>query len=334
MATALPSLMTAVEIAEPGGPEVLRPIQTPVPMVAPGQVLIKVAAAGVNRPDVLQRMGKYAPPPDASPLPGLEVAGTVAAVGDAVERWKPGDRVCALVPGGGYAEYVVTPAPQVLPIPGTLSMVEAGGVPETHFTVWTNVFERGGLKKGEALLVHGGSSGIGTTAIQLAHQLGARVFATAGTEAKCEACEALGAERAIDYKTDDFVEVVLKATEGRGVDVVLDMIGGAYVPRNLEALAVEGRHVTIAVLGGATVTFNIQKMMAKRQTLTGSTLRPQSIEAKARIAKGLEDVVWPLLAAGTVKPIIHETFPLAGAAEAHALMESSAHIGKIVLTVD
>jgi len=333
MADALPPLMTAVEIANPGGPEVLKPVTVPVPMVRPGEVLIKVAAAGVNRPDVLQRMGRYAPPPDASPLPGLEVAGTIAAVGDGVTRWSVGDRVCALVPGGGYAEYVATPAPQVLPIPGALSMVEAGGVPETHFTVWTNVFERGRLTKGESLLVHGGSSGIGTTAIQLAYQLGARVFATAGSEEKCTACEALGADKAINYRTDDFVEVVKEATEGRGVDVVLDMVGGDYVPRNIEALALEGRHVTIAVLGGATVTFNIQKLMVKRLTLTGSTLRPQSVEAKGRIARGLEETVWPLLAAGTVRPIIHETFPLENAAEAHALMETSAHIGKIVLTV-
>lgn len=333
MADALPPLMTAVEIADPGGPEVLKPVTVPVPLVRPGEVLIKVAAAGVNRPDVLQRMGRYAPPPDASPLPGLEVAGTIAAVGDGVTRWSVGDRVCALVPGGGYAEFVATPAPQVLPIPGALSMVEAGGVPETHFTVWTNVFERGRLTKGESLLVHGGSSGIGTTAIQLAYQLGARVFATAGSEEKCTACEALGADKAINYRTDDFVDVVKEATEGRGVDVVLDMVGGDYVPRNIEALALEGRHVTIAVLGGATVTFNIQKLMVKRLTLTGSTLRPQSVEAKGRIARGLEETVWPLLAAGTVRPIIHETFPLENAAEAHALMETSAHIGKIVLTV-
>ncbi len=325
--------MTAIEIAAPGAPDVLRPVTLPVPRPGAGEVLIRVAAAGVNRPDVLQRQGAYPPPPGASPLPGLEVAGTVAAVGDPTADAGPavGDAVCALTPGGGYAEYCLTPAPQCLPVPRGLTEVEAAALPETFFTVWANVFDRGRLRRGESFLVHGGSSGIGTTAIQLAAAFGARVFATAGSAEKCRACESLGAERAIDYHREDFVEAVHALTDGAGVDLVLDMVGGDYVGRNIDALAVDGRHVSIAFMAGPTVTFNMQKMMVKRLTLTGSTLRPRPVADKAAIARSLREKVWPLLVAGTVKPVIDTTFPLADAAKAHAHMESGRHIGKIVL---
>jgi putative PIG3 family NAD(P)H quinone oxidoreductase len=286
----------------------------------------------VNRPDILQRTGGYAPPPGASDLPGLEIAGTVAALGSGVSGWKPGDAVCALVAGGGYAEYCAAPAPQCLPVPKGLDMIQAAGLPETFFTVWTNVFDRGRLKAGESFLVHGGSSGIGTTAIQLAHAFGARVFTTAGSAEKCAACRALGADLAIDYRTEDFVGAVGAATEGRGVDVILDMVGGDYIKRNLKILAVEGRLVQIAFLQGSTVELNLAQLMVKRQTLTGSTLRPRSVAEKGAIAAALKEKVWPLLEAGRIKPLIHATFPLADAAGAHRLMESSTHIGKIVLT--
>lgn len=331
--TALPSTMTAIEIARFGGPEVLIPATRPVPQPQEGEILIKIAAAGVNRPDILQRTGGYAPPPGASDLPGLEIAGTVAALGSGVSGWKPGDAVCALVAGGGYAEYCAAPAPQCLKVPKGLDMIQAAGLPETFFTVWTNVFDRGRLKAGESFLVHGGSSGIGTTAIQLAHAFGARVFTTAGSAEKCAACRALGADVAIDYRTEDFVGAVGAATEGRGVDVILDMVGGEYIKRNLKILAVEGRLVQIAFLQGSTVELNLAPLMVKRQTLTGSTLRPRSVAEKGAIAAALGEKVWPLLEAGRIKPLIHATFPLADAAKAHRLMESSAHIGKIVLTV-
>jgi putative PIG3 family NAD(P)H quinone oxidoreductase len=330
--TALPPTMTAIEIARFGGPEVLTPATRPVPQPQEGEILIKVAAAGVNRPDILQRTGGYAPPPGASDLPGLEIAGTVAALGSGVSGWTPGDAVCALVAGGGYAEYCAAPAPQCLPVPKGLDMIQAAGLPETFFTVWTNVFDRGRLKAGESFLVHGGSSGIGTTAIQLAHAFGARVFTTAGSAEKCAACRALGADVAVDYRTEDFVGAVGAATEGRGVDVILDMVGGDYIKRNLKILAVEGRLVQIAFLQGSTVELNLAPLMVKRQTLTGSTLRPRSVAEKGAIAAALKEKVWPLLEAGRIKPLIHATFPLADAAGAHRLMESSTHIGKIVLT--
>jgi putative PIG3 family NAD(P)H quinone oxidoreductase len=331
--TALPSTMTTIEITRFGGPEVLIPATRPVPKPQEGEILIKVAAAGVNRPDILQRTGGYAPPPGASDLPGLEIAGTVAALGSGVSGWMPGDAVCALVAGGGYAEYCAAPAPQCLPVPKGLDMIQAAGLPETFFTVWTNVFDRGRLKAGESFLVHGGSSGIGTTAIQLAHAFGARVFTTAGSAEKCAACRALGADVAIDYRTEDFVGAVGAATDGKGVDVILDMVGGDYIKRNLKILAVEGRLVQIAFLQGSTVELNLAPLMVKRQTLTGSTLRPRPVAEKGAIAASLREKVWPLLEAGRIKPLIHATFPLADAAGAHRLMESSAHIGKIVLTV-
>jgi NADPH2:quinone reductase len=330
MAT-IPADMTFVRIDRPGPPEVLVPDRMPVPTPRSGEVLIKVAAAGINRPDVLQRQGGYPPPPGASDVPGLEVAGEIVALGDGVERWRVGERVMALVGSGGYAEYCVAPAPQVLPVPASLSMVEAGAVPETYFTVWTNVFDRGRLAAGESFLVHGGSSGIGTTAIQLAHAFGAQVFTTVGGLDKQRACVDLGAKRAIDYRNEDFVEVVRAETGGRGVDLILDMVGGSYVERNLKALAVEGRLVQIAWLEGAKVQANFTQLMVKRLTWTGSTLRPRSVEQKGEIARSLEAKALPLLAAGKVKPLIHATFPLAEAAAAHALMESSTHIGKIVL---
>lgn len=332
MPSALPEMMVCVEIAHPGGPEVLRAVRRPAPRPQAGEVLIRVAAAGVNRPDVLQRLGNYAPPPGASDLPGLEVAGTIVALGEGVADWKVGDAAMALVAGGGYAEYCAAPAPQCLPVPRGMDAVRAAGVPETFFTVWTNVFERGRLKRGESFLVHGGSSGIGTTAIQLARAFGARVFATAGGQEKCEACRRLGADRAIDYRSEDFVEVVAKETNGAGVDVILDMVGGDYIARNLRILALEGRLVQIAFLKGSTAELNLLPLMIKRQTLTGSTLRPRSIAEKGAIARALEAHVWPLLESGAVAPVVHATFPLAEAAAAHRLMESGAHIGKIVLT--
>ncbi|TWB48703.1 NAD(P)H-quinone oxidoreductase [Nitrospirillum viridazoti] len=325
--------MRAIAITQPGGPEVLKPIERPTPQPGPGQLLIRVAAAGVNRPDCLQRAGSYPPPPGASDLPGLEVAGTVAALGEGVTGWTVGDAVCALVNGGGYADHAVAPAGQCLPVPEGFSMVEAAALPETFFTVWTNVFDRGRLAAGESFLVHGGTSGIGTTAIQLAKAFGARVFATAGGPDKAKACEEIGAERGIDYKAEDFVAVVKEATGGRGVDVILDMVGGDYVPRNIDALADQGRHVTIAFLRGAKVTLNLAPVMTKRLVLTGSTLRPRSAEEKGAIAASLAEKVWPLLTRGEVRPVIFKTFPLEEAAAAHALMESSSHVGKIILTV-
>jgi NADPH2:quinone reductase len=332
MADGLPETMSYVRIDRPGPPEVLVPDRMPVPRPGPGEVLIRVAAAGVNRPDVLQRQGGYPPPPGASDVPGLEVAGEVVALGPDVERWRVGDRVMALVASGGYAEFCAAPGPQVLPAPDGLPMVEAGAVPETFFTVWTNVFDRGRLRAGETILVHGGSSGIGTTAIQLASAFGATVLATAGSPEKCAACERLGASRAIDYRAQDFVAAVKASTGGRGVDLVLDMVGGDYVERNLAALAVEGRLVQIAYLKGAKVAANFTPLMTKRLTWTGSTLRPRSVEQKGEIAAALEARVWPLLASGRVRPQLYRAFPLAQAAEAHALMESSEHVGKIVLT--
>jgi putative PIG3 family NAD(P)H quinone oxidoreductase len=329
----IPATMRAIEIAGPGGPEMLRPTTRPVPEPGPGEILIRIAAAGVNRPDVAQRAGSYAPPPGASDLPGLEAAGEVAAMGSGVTAWAIGAPVTALLPGGGYAEYARTHQDHALPIPDGMDMIRAAALCETFFTVWTNVFVRGRLKGGETLLVHGGSSGIGTTAIQLAAARGARVFATAGSAAKCAACRALGAEVAIDYREADFVAEVRAATGGRGVDVILDMVGGDYLPRDVRALATEGRLVMIAFLGGATAEVNFAQVMTKRLTLTGSTLRPQSIEAKARIAADLRREVWPLLAAGRIAPVMDTTFPLEDAAAAHARMESSQHIGKIVLEV-
>ena len=302
-----------------------------MPVPAAGEVLIRVAAAGVNRPDVFQRRGRYNPPPGASDIPGLEVSGAIAAIGPEVSGWRIGDTVCALVTGGGYAEYCVAPAPQCLPVPRGMDVITAGAIPETFFTVWTNVFQRGRLQPGESLLVHGGSSGIGTTAIQLAAHTGARVFATAGSAEKCAACERLGAERAINYRDADFVASVRELTGGRGVDVILDMVGGDYFARNVEALAVEGRLVEIATLQGVKAELNIQTVMAKRLTITGSTLRPRPVADKAAIAGELRRHVWPLLESGAVKPIVHATFPLRQAAEAHRMMESSAHIGKLLL---
>lgn len=322
--------MRAIEITEPGGPEVLRISEQPMPTPGVGEVLIKVAYAGVNRPDALQRAGKYAPPPSASPLPGLEASGVIAAVGAGVTEWAEGDAVCALLPGGGYAEYVLTPAAHCLPVPTGMGMREAACLPETFFTVWSNVFERGGLKAGERFLVHGGSSGIGTTAIQLASAFGARVFATAGSEAKVEACKALGAEVAMNYRETDFVEV-LKA-EG-GANLILDMVGGSYLPRNIKALAMEGRLVQIAFLQGPKVELNFAQIMMRRLTVTGSTLRPQSDLAKAKIAEALRSKVWPLLDNGRVAPVMDQEFALADAAAAHARMEAGDHIGKIVLNV-
>lgn len=323
--------MTAIEIVGYGGPEVLKPATRPKPKPGAGEVLIEVAAAGVNRPDILQRQGGYKPPPGASDLPGLEIAGRVVALGEGASGWRVGDAVTALVAGGGYAEYCAAPALQCLPVPRGLDMVKAAAIPETFFTVWTNVFERGRLKMGESFLVHGGASGIGTTAIQLAHAFGAKVFTTAGSADKCKACEKLGADRAIDHKREDFVEVITKATEGRGVDVILDMVGGSYVNRNLKILALEGRLVQIAFLEGNKVEIDLGPLMVKRQTLTGSTLRPRSVAEKGAIAAMLREKVWPLIEAGKVGPVIFKTFPLAEAAAAHRLMESSSHIGKIML---
>jgi putative PIG3 family NAD(P)H quinone oxidoreductase len=325
--------MRAVAIERPGGPEVLRPVRLPVPEPGPGEVLVAVAAAGVNRPDLLQRQGHYPPPPGASPLPGLEVAGHVEGVGPGVARWKPGDAVCALVAGGGYAERCVVPEPQCLAVPRGLSLVEAAALPEACFTVWTNVFERGRLQPGEWLLVHGGASGIGTTAIQMARALGAEVLATAGTDEKCAACERLGARAAINYRTADFRARVDELTGGRGVDVILDMVGGDYTPRNLEALAVEGRLVQIAFLKGPRVELDWRTVMRKRLVLTGSTLRPRSPEEKGRIARALEARIWPLVESGAIRPVVHAVFPLEEAAEAHRLLEAGAHVGKIVLQV-
>ncbi|MCX7157926.1 MAG: NAD(P)H-quinone oxidoreductase, partial [Proteobacteria bacterium] len=297
------------------------------------EILVKVAAAGVNRPDILQRMGLYAVPPDASDLPGLEIAGTVAAIGADVKMWKVGDAVCALTHGGGYAEYCVTPEVQALPVPKGLSMTEAASLPETFFTVYSNVFDRGALKAGEVFLVQGGSSGIGVTAIQVAAAMGHRVFATAGSDEKCAACVKLGAEKAFNYKTQDWAEELKNATDGKGVNVILDMVGGDYVPKELKSLAVDGRLVMIAFLGGMKAEVDLSVVMSKRLQITGSTLRPRTIEFKGEVAKSLRERVWPLIDAGKIKPVIYKTFPLAQAAEAHKLMETSQHIGKIVLTV-
>jgi putative PIG3 family NAD(P)H quinone oxidoreductase len=326
----LPDTMTAVEISKHGGPEVLRPITVQVPEPGHGQILIKVAYAGVNRPDALQRAGAYNPPPDASPLPGLEAAGHVAAVGPGVSRWSVGDAVTALLPGGGYAEYVTTYADHALPVPQGMSMDKAAALCETYFTVWSNVFKRGGLQAGERFLVHGGSSGIGTTAIQLAALRGARVFTTAGSEDKCAACVALGAEQAWNYREVDFVDTM--RAEG-GAHLILDMVGGDYIPRNINALSDDGRLVQIAFLQGPKVEMNFVQMMTRRLTLTGSTLRPQSVAAKAAIARDLEAEVWPHLASGRIAPVMDSEFALADAAKAHARMEGSTHIGKIVLKV-
>ena len=331
MAT-LPSRMTAIGIKAPGGPEMLVPEERPVPAPAEGEILVKVAACGVNRPDVMQRQGLYPPPPGAPDIPGLEIAGEVVALGANVKRWQLGDRVMALVVGGGYAEYCLAQANHALPV-GSLPMLEAAAVPETFMTVWHNVFERGALKAGETLLVHGGSSGIGTTAIQLGKAFGARVIVTAGSAEKCEACRQLGADLAINYKTEDFVAATKAATGDKGADVILDMVGGDYIARNYEAASVEGRIVQIAFQGGPKATVNYMRLMLKRLHHTGSTLRSRSNADKGALARAVEDKALPLLAAGKVKPVIFKTFPLKQAAAAHTLMESSAHIGKIVLTL-
>ena len=326
-----PTDAAVIEITAPGPPEVLKLARRPVVPPGAGEVLIRVAAAGVNRPDVHQRQGTYPPPPGASDIPGLEVAGEIVAVGEGMTEWREGDSVCALVAGGGYAEYCLAPAPQCLPVPKGLTAVEAAGIPETFFTVWTNAFERGRLAAGETLLVHGGSSGIGTVAIQLGRAFGARVFATAGSPEKCAACATLGAERAINYRDEDFVAVVKERTDGHGADVILDMVGGDYIPRNVDCLALEGRLVLIALLRGAKAELNFATLLFRRLTITGSSLRPRTVEQKGAIARALHAKVWPLLESGQVRPVIHARFPLAEAAAAHRLMESSAHIGKIIL---
>ncbi len=329
--------MRAVEIGTPGPPEALRLVERDRPVPGPGEVLVQVAAAGVNRPDVLQRRGAYPPPPGASDLPGLEIAGQVVAIGPPTEgevgRWREGDVVCALAAGGGYAEYCAVPAVQCLPVPPGLTMVEAAALPETYFTVWTNVFERGRLQAGESILVHGGSSGIGTTAIQLARAFGARVFATAGSAEKCEACADSAPSIAINYREEDWVDGLRQATGGHGVDVILDMVGGDYVTRNLTLLAVEGRLVQIAFLKTSVSEIDLMQVMRRRLTITGSTLRPRTPAQKGAIAAALEARVWPLIASGAVRPVVHATFPLARAADAHRMMEASEHIGKIVLEV-
>lgn len=333
MSPSLPPTMRCIEITEPGGPEVLKPATRPTPTPAAGEVLIEVAAAGVNRPDVLQRKGGYPPPKGASDIPGLEVGGTIVALGDGVTAWRVGDEVCALLTGGGYAEYCTAPAPQCLPIPGPLDFAEAAALPETFFTVWTNVFDRARLKPGETLLVHGGASGIGTAAVQMASALGSTVLATAGGRDRAGAAEVLGAEKGIDYYEEDFVEVVKRFTDGRGVDVILDMVGGDYVQKNLACLAVEGRLVNIAYLRGAKVEVDLLPVMLKRLTITGSTLRPQSVAAKGAIAAALKETIWPLLEDETIAPFLHAAYPLDDAAQAHDLMESGALIGKVVLTI-
>ena len=325
--------MIAIGIREPGPPEVLVPVERPTPAVSAGEVLIKVAAAGVNRPDVMQRQGAYPPPPGASDIPGLEIAGEIVGVASDVTSWRAGERVCALVSGGGYAEYCSAPAPQCLPIPEGLDLIQAAAIPETFFTVWTNVFERGRLVAGETILIHGGSSGIGTTAIQLARAFGARVITTAGSDEKCSACQSLGAEVAINYRSTDFVASVRDRTGGHGVDVVLDMVGGEYLQRNIDCLARDGRLVQIGLLSGAKSQINMGAVLQRRLWITGSTLRARSIPEKAAIARAVQQHVWPLLEAGTVRVLVHATFPLRQAAEAHRVMESSAHIGKLVLTV-
>jgi NADPH2:quinone reductase len=326
--------MKYVDMVAPGGPEVLQLREAEPPLPRRGEVLIKVAAAGVNRPDVFQRLGAYPPPPGASPILGLEVAGEVVAFGEGCRLRHMGKKVCALTNGGGYAELVTVPETQCLPIPQGLTMVEAAALPETCFTVWSNVFDRAGLKPGESFLVHGGSSGIGTTAIQMARGLGARVFATAGSEEKCKAGRELGAELVVNYQSQDFVEVLLAASEGKGVDVILDMVGGDYIARNMKVAAVEGRIVNINYVRGSKVEIDFRPVMLKRLTLTGSTLRPQPAEAKAAIARALQNRVWPLIEAGRMKPLVARVFPLPEAAAAHRFMESGTHIGKIILAVD
>jgi NADPH2:quinone reductase len=327
----VPQMMIAIEISRPGGPDVLRAVERPVPRPGPGEVLIRVAAAGVNRPDIAQREGRYPPPPGASDLPGLEISGTVVEAGPGIDS-QVGGHVCALLAGGGYAQYAAAPAPQVLPVPERVSMLSAAGIPETFFTVWANVMERGALRAGETFLVHGGASGIGTTAIQIACAFGARVFTTAGSAAKCAVCEQLGAERAVNYRAEDFVEVVRQLTAGRGVDLILDMVGGDYIPRNLDALATDGRLVQIAFLRGSRVELNLATIMQRRLTVTGSTLRPRTVEEKGAIARALLERVWPLLADGRIRPIIDRTFPLIRAADAHRYLEAGDHIGKVLLT--
>ena len=326
-----PETMRAVEIAEPGPPDVLRPVTRPTPRPGSGEVLVRVAAAGINRADVMQREGRYPPPPGASDLPGLELSGTVAAVGPEVAAVAVGDEVCAIVSGGAYAEYCLVPAPQCLPIPEGVSLADAAALPEAYCTVWTNVVDRGRLRAGESFLVHGGSSGVGTAAVQLARRLGARVFATAGSAAKCAACVELGAERAVNYREEDFVAAVRDATGGRGVDVVLDMVGAPYLARNLAALAVEGRLVVIAVMAGAEAEVNLLDFMSRRLTLTASTLRSRAVAQKAEVGRAVREHVWPRFAAGELRPVIHATWPLAEAAEAHRVLESSAHVGKLLL---
>ncbi len=330
---ALPQTMKQVRFSGPGGPEVIEIETAPVPQPGPDQVLIAVAAAGINRPDCLQRAGGYPPPPGATQVPGLEVSGKIVAVGDGVAASRIGEAVCALVISGGYAEYAVADEPLCLPVPKPLSLLEAGGLPETYYTVYDNVFTRGRLKKGETILIHGGSSGIGSTAIQLARHAGATVYATAGSAEKCDFCRSLGAEEAIDYRATDFVEEVKRLTDKKGVDVVLDMVGGPYIQRNINILALEGRLVQIAFLQSSKADLDLMNVMLRRLTLTGSTLRARSVALKAEIAAHLRRDVWPLLDAGTVKPIIHATFPLEQARQAHELMESSAHLGKIMLEV-
>lgn len=333
MTSFLPESMTVIEITKPGGPEVLVPTKRRLVPPEPGEVLIRVQAAGINRPDVLQRQGGYPPPKGVTDIPGMEVAGSIVASGLKVSEWRVGDEVCALVSGGGYAEYCSAPAGQCLPVPIGLSMVEAAALPEAFFTVWANVVDRAELKPREILLVHGGASGIGTTAIQIARVLGARVFVTAGTDEKCQACRDLGAEVAINYRTEDFQAVVKERSEGRGVDVILDMVGGDYIQRNIDSLAPNGRIVFIAFLKGIKAEVNFLPVMLKRLTITGATLRVRSVEEKADIAKSLRRFIWPQIEAGRIKPVIHATFPLAQASEAHRLMESGVHIGKIVLEV-
>jgi NADPH2:quinone reductase len=331
--TTIPAAMTVIGIKAPGGPDMLVPMERPVPQPGDGEILVKVAAAGVNRPDVMQRMGNYPPPPGVTDIPGLEIAGTVVARGAGATRWQVGDTVTALVSGGGYAPYCTAHETHALPLPQNLSVIAAAAIPETFFTVWHNAFERGGLKPGETLLVHGGSSGIGTTAIQLAKALGSRVITTAGSAEKCDACRRIGADVAINYRSEDFVAVTRSATAGAGADVILDLVGGDYVERNYDAAAVEGRIVQIAFQGSPRVTADIRRLMFKRLHHTGSTLRARPVPDKAAIARAVERSVWPLIAAGKVKPVIDSTFPLHDAAKAHARMESSVHIGKIVLVV-
>jgi NADPH:quinone reductase len=326
--------MLAIEIASPGGPEVLVGVERPLPVVGPDDVLIRVAAAGVNRPDVLQRQGRYPPPPGVTDIPGLEVAGTIADLGPLVGGWRVGDAVCALVAGGGYAEYCAAPAPQCLPVPRGMDFTHAAAIPETTFTVWTNLFDRGRLGRGESVLIHGGSSGIGTTAIQVAHARGARVFATAGSAEKCAACESIGAERAFNYREVDFVAAIREATGGRGVDVILDMVGGDYLQRNIEALGLEGRLVMIGRQGGARSEIDVMPVLRKRLTLTGSTLRTRTVEEKGALARAVHENIWPLFESGRVRVLVHQAFPIRDAAAAHRLMESSAHIGKLVLLVN